>query len=136
MLNIDVKTSYLSRGPLHDADLIPLLLCMSPGNDIINCVQSNITNIIVRDTTVLSDGMEIHYLWSFKVGYCSSLHNFPSLTYCQRYHSFCSSNMLMRLDLPKVWLAGVAMMLQTLMLLSYLILNQTSMPNTLSAMPQ
>ena len=63
VLNIDVKTSYLSRGPFHDADLIPLLLCMSPGNDIINCVQSNITNIIVRDTTVLSDGiMEIHYL--------------------------------------------------------------------------
>ena len=62
VLNIDVKTLYLSRGSLHDADLIPLLLCMSPGNDIINCVQSNITNIIVRDTTVLSDGMEIHYL--------------------------------------------------------------------------
>ena len=24
VLNIDVKTSYMSRGPLHDADLIPL----------------------------------------------------------------------------------------------------------------
>ena len=57
VLNIHRCENIVSfRTPLYDADLIPLLLCMSPGNDIIHCVQSNTTNIIVRATTTrLSD---------------------------------------------------------------------------------